>query len=141
MIIEHDQIIEAVHAHTALMALGSRHREEAEIPAILHTDHSAALLRVARDAAPVVALRFAPAGVLSITNDPAAGALAVELAAETEESETLRQLILQAIKAMVLQIAYSAAGLPAIAFAREMELAASQAVAAQPTRIKIPRWI
>lgn len=142
MLLPYQQIIDAVHAHTALHAIGARNLTPEQVPAILHTDHSATLIRVARDAAAILAPALAAIGLKSITADAAQAALVAEFDPEPENADLVQALLIQAIKAKILHIAYSASLMPSGIYAAEADsvIARAAAVGARHTAAAIRRW-
>lgn len=143
MLLTYQQIIDAVHAHTALSALGMRNRSDNSVPAILHTDHSATLIRVARDAAAILAPALAEIGLKSITADPVQAALVADFDPEPANPDLVQMLLIQAIKAKILHIAYSAALQPSGFYEAEAAAIIRRAVdigTAAPAVAKLRRW-
>ena len=105
-------VLEGIEAHTALCAAGARHRAAPEVPAILHSDHYAALERVICDVAAVVSLRLADAGMgcRGVDNDFISFPLADD-SPLCAEPEATRELVTQAIVWLTLHTAYEAAGI------------------------------
>jgi len=133
-------VLEAIEAHTALRSAGARHRRAEDVPAILHSDHYAALQRVIDDAAAVVCLRLAAAGAgcRQTDNDFITVPLAdgSPLAADPEAA---RELVTQAIVWLTLHVVYSASGLPGDYRARAEALLAPWAIGAYAPR-RLTHW-
>lgn len=122
--VTYESVLDSIHAHTALLSAGARHRDARQVPAILHTDHNQALRRVTEDAAAVVCARLGAAGVADFKADIGADALTVELTAGSDDDARVRlasRVLRQAMKYTVLHIAYRAAGLPDDFLARAEE--------------------
>lgn len=122
--VTYESVLDSIHAHTALLSAGARHRDTRQVPAILHSDHNPALRRVTEDAAAVVCARLAAAGVAGLTADIGADALTVETTggcSDPAQAELASRVLRQAMKYTVLHIAYRAAGLPDDFLARAEE--------------------
>ncbi len=131
-------IIRAIHAHTALMAVGARNKAPLTIPAILHDDHDNLLAIAARDAAAILCPQLLDAGITGVEYSGQPPAITFRLRDNAPDTALLRPPIEQAIKYMVLHIAYQAAGL-----SNDFRLIAGETVRALPTAFTpaaIERW-
>lgn len=131
-------IIRAIHAHTALMAVGARNKAPQTIPAILHDDHDNLLAIAARDAAAMLCPQLHDAGITGIEYSDSPPAITFLLSGHAPDQALLRPPIVQAIKYMVLHIAYRAAGL-----SDDFRLIAAETVRSLPsafTHATIERW-
>lgn len=111
-----EEIMRAVQAHTALMAVGARHLPDERIPAILHDDHGAALRRVAKDCVAVLNTEIYLAGARELGIRIDATNVYVDYVPERDRDaspvkpDVLAHLVTQALKNMVLAIAMDACG-------------------------------
>lgn len=108
MILTYRDLLDSIQARAALLHAAARNRPAADVPPILHTDHEPALRRVIDDSAAIVARRLR----LTLDHPDADTIRLTPLSGATIATDSLRQLITEAILLHVLHILASALGHP-----------------------------